>query len=258
MSVEVRLSAISNHHRYVILIPTQRNGENIWRDFVANLCQFFHLIPIGLHSPRPNTNTMDPLFSYLLGYGGLPGGFNRRRGSSKKPKKQPKENWFERLTIPQNKELCKAAKLRYGGSKKELIDRLLAEPQTSKYGPEGHHIGINVEMLKGMCRERNLQVTGAKYDLVLRILHCDNNSTPEGATLKRAATDVVSTVDAVSGEVVEKRVPKKRKKAAPSASRIYTRVEKKIEAVKQKKYQVRHCFCLLIYNYYYRAFFRLI
>eukprot|EP00956_Cyclotella_meneghiniana_P000593 scaffold642_cov75-Cyclotella_meneghiniana.AAC.11 len=92
-------------------------------------------------------------------------------------------------------------------------------------------------MLKGMCRERNLQVTGAKYDLVLRILHCDNDSTPEGATLKRAATDVVSTVDAVSGEVVEKRVPKKRKKAAPSASRIYTRVEKKIEAVKQKKYQ---------------------
>jgi len=130
--------------------------------------------------------------------------------------------------------------------------------QTSKYGPEGHHIGINVEMLKGMCRERNLQVTGAKYDLVLRILHCDNDSTPEGATLKRAATDVVSTVDAVSGEVVEKRVPKKRKKAAPSASRIYTRVEKKIEAVKQKKYQVRHCFCLLIYNYYYRAFFGLI
>ena len=191
-------------------------------------------------------------------YGGLPGGFNRRRSSSKKPKKQPKKNWFERLTIPQNKELCKAAKLRHGGSKKELIDRLLAEPQTSKYGPEGHHIGINVEMLKGMCRERNLQVTGAKYDLVLRILHCDNDSTPEGATLKRAATDVVSTVDAVSGEVVEKRVPKKRQKAAPSASRIYTRVEKKIEAVKQKKYQVRHCFCLLIYNYYYRAFFRLI
>lgn len=195
---------------------------------------------------------MDPLLSFLLGGGGFGGGFHRRGGGGgKKAKKQPKENWFQRLTVAQNKDLCKAAKLRHGGSKKELIDRLMEDPQTSKFGHEGKYIGINVEMLKGMCRDRNLQVTGTKYDLVLRILHCDNSSTPAGATLKRAATDVVSTVDAVSGEVVEKRVPKKRKKSAPSATKIYTRVEKKIEAVKQKKYQVRMLMllsCLVLWH----------
>lgn len=88
-----------------------------------------------------------------------------------------------------------------------------------------------------MCRERNLQVSGNKFDLVLRILHCDNDTTPAGATLKRAATDVVKEVDA-TGKVVEKHVPKKRKKPALSASRVYTRVQKKIESVTQKKYQV--------------------
>ena len=116
------------------------------------------------------------------------------------------------------------------------MDRLLEDPQTSKFASEEKYCGINVESLKAMCRERNLQVTGVKFDLVLRILHCDNNSTPEGATLKRAATDVITTVDS-QGQVVAKHVPKKRKKSAPSASKIYTRVDKKIESVKQKKYQ---------------------
>ncbi|KAL7449166.1 hypothetical protein ACHAWC_001255, partial [Mediolabrus comicus] len=93
------------------------------------------------------------------------------------------------------------------------------------------------EAIKQMCRQRNLQVSGQRFDLVLRILHNDNDSTPEGKTLKRAATETVTTLDTKTGEVVEKQVPKKRKKAAPSASRVYTRVQKKIEAVKQKKYQ---------------------
>ena len=143
----------------------------------------------------------------------------------------------ERLTVDQNKQLCKAIKVRHGGNKKELMDRLLEDPQTSKFASEEKYCGINVESLKAMCRERNLQVTGVKFDLVLRILHCDNNSTPEGTTLKRAATDVITTVDSTTGQVVAKHVPKKRKKAAPSASKIYTRVDKKIESVKQKKYQ---------------------
>ena len=117
------------------------------------------------------------------------------------------------------------------------MDRLLEDPQTSKFASEDKYIGINVESLKEMCRKRNLQVSGVKFDLVLRILHCDNNSTPEGTTLKRAATDVITTVDSTTGKVVEKHVPKKRKKAAPSASKIYTRIDKKIESGKQKKYQ---------------------
>ena len=138
--------------------------------------------------------------------------------------------------MDQNKQLCKAAKLRHVGNKPDLIKRLLEEPQTEKYACEMKYIGTNVEQIKAMCREKNLQVTGTKFDLVLRILHCDNDSTPEGMTLKRAATDVVTTTNA-AGEVVQKHVPKKRKKAAPSASKVYTRVQKKIEAVNQKKYQ---------------------
>lgn len=188
-------------------------------------------------------------------YGG--GGGRRRCGRSSKPKKKKKENWFgessmiwisplslsptftlsrftarrdssERLTVDQNKQLCKAAKLRHVGNKKELIARLLEEEQTSKYALEAHRVGLNVERIKAMCRERGLQVGGSKFDLVLRVLHCDNGTTPAGETLKRAA----ATTDAdPSG------APKRRKKAAPSASRVYARVQKKIEAVTQKKYQ---------------------
>ncbi|KAL7525649.1 hypothetical protein ACHAXR_001097 [Thalassiosira sp. AJA248-18] len=163
------------------------------------------------------------------------GGVRRRKAS--KPKKKPKENWFERLTVDQNKQLCKATKLRHVGNKTELIDRLLEDEQTSKFAPEGKYISVNVDSIKSMCRERNLQVSGTKFDLVLRVLHCDNGTTPEGMKLKRAATDVITTVDAATGKKVEKHVPKKRKKAGPSASKVYTRVQKKIESVRQKKYQ---------------------
>jgi len=165
------------------------------------------------------------------------GGFGRRRGwgKAKKSQKKKKEHWFERLTVDQNKQLCKAIKVRHVGNKKDLMDRLLENDQSSKYACEKY--GINVDRLKAMCRERNLQVSGVKFDLVLRILHCDNSTTPEGSTLKRAATDVITTVDVATGTVVEKHVPKKRKKAKPSASKVYTRVDKKIESCKQKKYQ---------------------
>lgn len=143
----------------------------------------------------------------------------------------------ERLNVDQLKQLCKAAKLRHVGKKQELVDRLLDSDITSKYGPEGKYVSLNVDNIKTMCRERNLQVTGSKFDLVLRVLHHDNGTTPEGTTLKRAATDVIKEVNATTGEVTEKHVPKKRKKAAPSASKVYSRVQKKIESVTQKKYQ---------------------
>jgi len=112
---------------------------------------------------------------------------------------------------------------------------LQEEDQTSKFGREGF-LGFNVDGLKQLCRDRHLQVSGTKFDLVLRILHCDNGTTPEGQVLKRAATDVVKTTDA-AGRTVEKHVAKKRKKPAPSASKAYDRVAKKINAVTQKKYQ---------------------
>ena len=144
---------------------------------------------------------------------------------------------LERLTVDQNKQLCRAAKLRCGGNKTDLTERLLEEEQTSKFGPENSFVALNVDQIKTMCRERNLQVSGNKFDLVLRILHHDNGTTPEGQTLKRAATDVIKSIDAKTGKVVEKHVPKKRKKSAHTTGKIYEQVKKKIESVKQKKYQ---------------------
>ena len=40
----------------------------------------------------------------------------------------------------------------------------MEEPQTSRFGCEITHVGLNIEAIKGMCRERDLQVSGAKYD----------------------------------------------------------------------------------------------
>jgi hypothetical protein len=120
--------------------------------------------------------------------------------------------------LDQNKQLCKAAKLRHGGTKKELIERLMDDDQTSQFGIEGKYIGLNVEAIKQMCRQRNLQVSGQRFDLVLRILHNDNDSTPEGKTLKRAATETVTTLDTKTGEVVEKQVPGRRRPHLPAES----------------------------------------
>ncbi|KAL7525452.1 hypothetical protein ACHAXR_002886 [Thalassiosira sp. AJA248-18] len=169
------------------------------------------------------------MFSFYGGGGGFNFGGIRARKASK-PKKKAKDNWFERLSLDQNKQLCKAAKLRYGGSKKELIGRLLGDEQTNKFAWEGKVIGMNVESIKALCRGRNLQVSGNKFDLVLRVLHCDNGTTPEGMTLKRAAAPSSATTNATVAK-------KPRKTPALSAKRVYTRVQKKIEAVTQKKYQ---------------------
>src|SRR6056300_1371806 len=69
----------------------------------------------------------------------------------------------ERLSVDQNKQLCKAAKLRHSGTKKELIERLMGDNQTSQFGIEGKYIGLNVEAIKQMCRQRNLQVSGQRF-----------------------------------------------------------------------------------------------
>jgi|AntAceMinimDraft_11_1070367.scaffolds.fasta_scaffold80941_1 hypothetical protein len=59
------------------------------------------------------------------------------RVSKKKSKtKQPKSNWFERLTVEELKKLCKAAKLPISGAKGVLLSRLLESDATGHFGSE--------------------------------------------------------------------------------------------------------------------------
>ncbi len=109
-------------------------------------------------------------YGYRFGYGG------RFGGGSKKKKKQPKDNWFERLNQSQIKELLGAARLPVSGTKKAQIERLFASPITSEYGEEaGHgymsrHDGKTVDDLKADCKAAGLVQGGVKYDLVMRLI----------------------------------------------------------------------------------------
>lgn len=161
--------------------------------------------------------------------------FARRKSSSssKKKKKAKKENWFERITVDQLKQLCRAAKLTTSGTKKVLVDRLLENETTSEYAEEGGGMykfgGVTVEHLKARCKTRNLIVSGTKFELVLRLVQYDQGSAPEIITkaTKRSAPD-----DGEDGQPKKKRKPTK-----PDLDKIYDRVKRKIESVYQKKYQ---------------------
>ena len=67
-------------------------------------------------------------------YGGLYG-FSKPK-KAKKPKKVPKDSWFERLTNDELKSLCKSAKLRLSGTKPELVARLQENEGTARFGVE--------------------------------------------------------------------------------------------------------------------------
>jgi len=165
------------------------------------------------------------------------GGFGHRRGGgSRKPKKQPKENWFEELNATQCKELAKASKLKLSGPKKDLVQRLADHDFVGRFGGNKKAKRwmsgdmVTIDELKGECRKRLLQVTGTKYDLVLRIIQHEHGT--GGDSLKRAATEITTDGNGNTTQVIKKRKPSK-----PSPSTFYTRVQKKIIAVDQKKYQ---------------------
>ena len=112
----------------------------------------------------------------------------------------------EYLSLDQNKQLCKAAGLRYGGTKKDMIGRLLDNEPTAIFAGAPLFHGYVADWIKRLCRVRNLSDSGQKFDLVLRILRYDNGTTPEGASRKRAATQIDSEVDAAAGEGGSNRV----------------------------------------------------
>ena len=159
------------------------------------------------------------------------GGFRGGGRSKKSKKKQKKENWFEELNAGQCKELCKAVKVKCSGTKKDIIERLLDQEFLVQYAINFKGYMVKIDALKDECRKRMLQVSGNKFDLVLRIVQHEHGT--GGDTLKRAATSIV--VDETSG--IEKHVAKKRKPSKPSPSTMYTRIQKKIRSCSQKKYQ---------------------
>jgi hypothetical protein len=144
--------------------------------------------------------------------------------TAKKSHKKRLDNWFEGRTCQELKTLCKAVpQLPVSGTKPQLVKRLMETEFTANLEYK------NLNSLKEKCRERLLQVSGSKYDLVLRIMY-DKYQT---GTVKRAATDVVT--DETTGETMQ--VLKKKRKTAPTPLRLYEKVCKKIESVRQKKYQ---------------------
>jgi hypothetical protein len=161
-------------------------------------------------------------------------------------------NWFEKLKGDELKALCRAAKLPVSGTNAELCDRLclgeLSAPYTYEYAPEKfsrarfeyefgstggywsgdennrgpapkpaqqgskRSTGHSNDNLKQLCREKGLQVSGKRYELVLRLLQAESGV---GGAPKRVATDE-------SGQ------PKKRAKSMklPNVEKIEERVSK--------------------------------
>jgi hypothetical protein len=152
------------------------------------------------------------------------GGFARGRPkkAAKKTKKKL-DNWFEGRTCQELKTLCKAAKLPVSGTKPQLGRRLMEHAFTASLEYQ------SLPCLKERCQRRLLQVSGPKYDLMLRILYDEYQT----GTAKRAATEAVT--DEATGETTH--VLKKKRKTAATPLRLYEKVCKRIEAVRQKKFQ---------------------
>ena len=167
-----------------------------------------------------------------------PGAYYRGRGRGKKqkPKKAPKPNWFAECNLQQLKDLCKACKLPVSGNKSDLIQRLLGCEAAAKFSCNKNGYMMTLEQCKNLCREKLLQVGGSKYDLILRILQHDHDT--GGDSLKRAATETVTVVQD-DGQEKEVQVAKKRKtsNSKPKPATFASRIQKKIYAVSQKKYQ---------------------
>lgn len=160
--------------------------------------------------------TMDALIAFSLG---LPS--RRKRSSSTKKKKKKADNYFETLTTAQLKDMCKAGKLKQSGTKAELCQRLLENEFIRPF------IWCTQNQLKAELKEQMLVQSGSKYEQILRLIHHKYGT----GQVKRAATDTVTDESGETKQVLKKR------KINPKPETMYTRIEKKIKSVQQKKYQ---------------------
>ena len=115
---------------------------------------------------------------------------------AKKPKKVPKDSWFERLTNDELKSLCKSAKLRLSGTKPELVARLQENEGTARFGVESKPgrwsfkaedfnpgtVGVTLDELKSECKDAGISSTGTKFKLVERLVqHANGTGAPKRA-----------------------------------------------------------------------------
>lgn len=110
-----------------------------------------------------------------------------RAPREKKKNQTPKPKitvWFEACTVDELKKLCRAAKVSCSGTKSALVDNLCNGEYSKKYCSNNE---VYLEHLKQQCREQGLQVSGKRYELVLRLLQ---NETGAGGQPKRAAGEM--------------------------------------------------------------------
>lgn len=178
-------------------------------------------------------------------YGGLSYGFHMPR-KAKKPKKVPKDSWFERLTNDELKSLCKSAKLRLSGTKPELVARLQENEGTARFGVESKPsrwsytnedfnpgtVGVTLDELKSECKDAGISSTGTKFKLVERLVqHANGTGAPKRAANVMLNPDGSTAYDENGNAVVKKRKPST---VRPDVNKVEVRMNSKIFVDKSK------------------------
>ena len=172
-------------------------------------------------------------------YGGLSYGFHMPK-KAKKPKKVPKDSWFERLTNDELKSLCKSAKLRLSGTKPELVARLQENEGTARFGVESKPgrwsfkaedfnpgtVGVTLDELRSECKDAGISSTGTKFKLVERLVqHANGTGAPKRAASVMLNPDGSTAYDENGNAVVKKRKPST---VRPDVNKVLVRVLSKI------------------------------
>ena len=168
----------------------------------------------------------------LLMWGGMYGfGSYRSRTKNtknKKSKKKKPQNWFEKLTVDQLKQLCRASNsLQVSGTKSQLVQRLLESDITNHYSHPP-----SKKFLEDECREKGLKVSGNVYDLVLRLIqHKTGKNGATGDSKKRVRDDNDADDDYDTGKKDSSTVAKKKPRAKimklPNEDKLTERAYKK-------------------------------
>jgi hypothetical protein len=165
---------------------------------------------------------------------------------AKKPKKVPKDSWFERLTNDELKSLCKSAKLRLSGTKPELVARLQENEGTARFGVESKPgrwsfkaedfnpgtVGVTLDELKSECKDAGISSTGTKFKLVERLVqHANGTGAPKRAANVMLNPDGSTAYDENGNAVVKKRKPST---VRPDIDKVEARMMSKIFVDKSK------------------------
>jgi hypothetical protein len=166
-------------------------------------------------------------------------GFDMQK-KAKKPKKVPKDSWFERLTNDELKSLCKSAKLRLSGTKPELVARLQENEGTARFGVESKPgrwsfkaedfnpgtVGVTLDELKSECKDAGISSTGTKFKLVERLVqHANGTGAPKRAANVMLNPDGSTAYDENGNAVVKKRKPST---VRPDLVKVSDRIDRKI------------------------------